>query len=187
MLLVICGLGNPGKEYTLTRHNVGFMVVDRCADRWKMRFRPGKGEYLVAEGQFQGKQVLLLKPLTYMNLSGLALKQITEEKPIDSSSIMIVYDDVDLPLGKIRLRPKGSAGMHRGMASVIYYLGTDEVPRCRVGIRSGEDVGDLVRFVLSPFSPEELEVVEGVVDRAVDAMEVWIGEGLDVAMNRFNA
>lgn len=186
---LILGLGNPGEEYRDTRHNVGFRVVEELARRWETpidrldcnaltgRSGPGEGE------------VLLAQPQTYMNRSGYAARCFAERYGIDPAAVLVVYDEVNLPLGKIRLRRSGSPAGHRGLESVIENLRTAEVPRLRLGVAAGEGrpTGeDLVAFVLSPFAPEELETVGEMVRRAADACEAWVREGIEAAMGRFN-
>ncbi len=177
------GLGNPGRRYRGTRHNVGFRVVDLLARRWGVSFR-AEGKAEVAEAQVAGQRVVLAKPLTYMNLSGEAVSELVRRLGIPPGRVLVVYDDMDLPVGTIRVRARGSAGGHRGMASVLEAVGTPEVARVRVGI--GRPGGDAVDHVLSRFSPEEEPVVAEAVERAADAVETALQEGIERAMDRFN-
>jgi PTH1 family peptidyl-tRNA hydrolase len=184
---VICGLGNPGERYRLTRHNVGFRVVDLLADRWGLtgegRVRDGAGLLEVHRPEPIGK-VLLVKPLKYMNRSGVVLRSAIRQTDVEASDdLLVVADDIDLPLGKIRLRRSGSAGGHNGLRDIIAALGTDEFARLRVGIgRAGETVD----HVLSTFKPDERELSTEMVAVAADAVERWLGEGIEAAMNDFN-
>ena len=179
---LIVGLGNPGREYERTRHNVGFMVLDKLASRsgasWRTE-KDWKAEVAAAEG------VVYCKPLSYMNLSGSPVNAVARFYKAGPAETLVVYDDLALPLGKLRLRPSGSAGGHNGMASVIERLGTDKVPRLRIGI-GGATPGEMVGHVLGRFSPGELPEVEATLDRAADAIEFAQNRGLPAAMNQFN-
>ena len=184
---VICGLGNPGERYRLTRHNVGFRVVDLLADRWGLagegRVRDGAALLEVIRPEPIGK-VLLVKPLKYMNRSGAVLRAALRQTDVEvGDDLLVVADDIDLPLGKLRLRRSGSAGGHNGLRDMIASFGTDEFGRLRVGIgRAGETVD----HVLSTFKPGERELATEMVAVAADAAERWLGEGMDAAMNDFN-
>ncbi len=182
---LVVGLGNPGPQYAGHRHNVGFQVVDVLARRHGVRFR-GRRRALVAEGTIAGRAVVVAKPLTFMNLSGEAVAELVRAYAITPARLLVVYDDMDLPLGKLRLRPRGGSGGHRGMASVIRALGTDAVPRLRVGIGRPPPHVDPATYVLRDFSPQEEEVMEIVRQEAADAVDVWLAEGIQVAMDRFN-
>jgi peptidyl-tRNA hydrolase, PTH1 family len=184
---VICGLGNPGERYRLTRHNVGFRVVDLLADRWGLtgqgRVRDGAAllEHRLAEPV---GRVLLVKPLKFMNLSGDPLKSAIRQTDVDvRDDLLVIADDVDLPLGRIRLRRSGSAGGHNGLRSIIEALGTNEFARLRVGIgRAGETVD----HVLSTFRADERDTATEAIATAADAAERWLSDGIDAAMNEFN-
>lgn len=187
---MICGLGNPGERYRLTRHNVGFRVVDLLADRWGMtgegRVREGSAR-LEAQRDDPVGRVLLVKPLKYMNLSGGPLKAAIRQTEVDpTSDLLVVTDDVDLPLGRLRLRREGSAGGHNGLRDIIAALGTSEFSRLRVGI--GRPGGSRVTLdhVLATFKPDERELVTEAIATAADAAERWLAEGIDEAMNVFN-
>jgi peptidyl-tRNA hydrolase, PTH1 family len=192
MANLILGLGNPGEEYRDTRHNVGFRVVDELARRWGISLnrlecnsRTGR---LGAPGDAPG-EVLLVQPQTYMNRSGYAARCFVERLQLEPSALLVVYDEVNLPLGRLRLRRSGSPAGHRGLESVIENLRTAEVPRLRLGIAppDGPPAGeDLPAFVLSSFRAEERETVEEMVRRAADAAETWLQEGAEAAMQRFN-
>ncbi|MFT7184610.1 MAG: PTH1 family peptidyl-tRNA hydrolase [Oceanicoccus sp.] len=169
---LICGLGNPGKKYQNTRHNMGFMVIDALAEGAGFK---EKWNALVTEISLHGEKTLLIKPLTFMNLSGQAVAKFANFYKLESIDITIVYDDIDLPLGTLRSRDKGSAGTHNGMKSIIQELGTQEFPRLRLGIESrGESAPeqmDLASFVLAQFTKEESEIVEDSVSKAVDLIK----------------
>jgi PTH1 family peptidyl-tRNA hydrolase len=181
---LIAGLGNPGSRYADTRHNVGFKVIERLAERLNLSFRSGRGDYLVAAST---ANVLLVKPLTYMNNSGLAVRHAADYFDVALPRLLIVFDDFQLPVGKLRLRPNGSDGGHNGMASVIQYLGSQEVPRLRLGIRAEFHKGEMADFVLSTFSKEEQKLLPEIYDRAADAALSFIHDGIQQAMNKFNA
>jgi peptidyl-tRNA hydrolase, PTH1 family len=187
---LILGLGNPGEEYRATRHNVGFWVVEELARRWEVPLGQLDCNALAGRKAWDESEVLLAKPQTYMNRSGYAARCFAERYGIDPAAVLVVYDEVNLPLGKLRLRRAGSPAGHRGLESVIENLRTAEVPRLRLGVapEEGRPPGgeDLVEFVLSPFDPEEREAVEEMVRRAADACETWVREGAEAAMGRFN-
>ena len=184
---VICGLGNPGEGYRLTRHNVGFRVVDLLADRWghdgEGRIRDGAGVLEVTRPEPIGR-VLLVKPMRFMNLSGGPLRAALRQTDADlEADVLVVADDIDLPLGRIRLRRSGSAGGHNGLRDIISAFGTNEFARLRVGIgRAGETVD----HVLSSFKPGERELADEMVAVGADAAEHWLRDGIDEAMNAFN-
>jgi PTH1 family peptidyl-tRNA hydrolase len=184
---VICGLGNPGDRYRLTRHNVGFRVVDLLADRWGMtgagRVRDGAARLEVERPDPVGR-ILLLKPMKYMNISGAPVRAALRHAQADATSdLLVVADDVDLPLGKIRLRRGGSAGGHNGLRDIIAALGSNEFNRLRVGIgRAGETVD----HVLSTFKKDERELAAEAMATAADAAELWLAEGIEAAMNEYN-
>jgi len=196
---LILGLGNPGEEYRDTRHNVGFRVVEELARRWEIpvdrlecnslvgRLAAGEGSASPV-GSADSADILLVKPQTYMNRSGYAARCFVESHGIEPSAVLVVYDEINLPLGKLRLRRAGSPAGHRGLESVIENLRTAEVPRLRLGVAREEKVAgeDLAGFVLAPFAPDEREAVEEMIRRAADACEAWVREGVDAAMGRFN-
>jgi len=181
---LIVGLGNPGARYAETRHNIGFKVVERLAEKLNLNFRAGKGDYLIASG---AAEILLLKPLTYMNNSGLAVRPAADYFDIPAARMLIVFDDYQLPLGKLRLRPHGSDGGHNGMASVIQHLGTPEVSRLRLGIGAEFAKGEMADYVLTTFSRDEHKLLPEIYDRAVEAVLCFINDGMPQAMNKFNA
>lgn len=183
---LVVGLGNPGARYTNTRHNVGFMVLDRLARRAGAPLTRRQCGALVAVAKVAGQRACLTKPQTYMNLSGEAVACLLRYYKVSPADLLVVYDDRDLPLGRIRLREKGSAGGHRGVESIIAALGTSDLPRLRIGIGRPSEM-DAVDHVLGGFSAEERPTAETALDRAVEAVECALQEGLAVAMNRYNA
>jgi len=183
---LIVGLGNPGSRYEITRHNVGFMVADLIGDKLGMEFRPSRHQALVAEGHYQGNKVLVATPLTYMNLSGRAVFSLVNWYKIDLQDVVIVYDDMDLEVGRLRIRGKGSAGGQKGMASIIEALGTDSLRRVRVGIGRPPAGWSAADYVLSPFSDEEWTVIREALPRAAEAALRLTCEDLDKVMNVYN-
>lgn len=183
-MIAVVGLGNPGTRYADTKHNAGFWVVDELARRWKIGFRPGKGDFVYAEKQ-HGKAVLV-KPAKGMNISGNAVKQVVNQWHFPLEDILIVYDDVDLPVGTLRLRPRGGDGCHRGMESIIYRLGSQDFPRLRVGIATDENTRPAEKFVLKPFRKKDEEKARESVQKAADAVEMLLARGLDNTMNTVN-
>ncbi len=184
---VICGLGNPGERYRLTRHNVGFRVVDLLADRWQLtdagRLRDGAA-LLEAQRPEPIGRVLLVKPMRYMNLSGGPLRAALRQTDVDvTSDLLVVADDIDLPLGRIRLRRSGSAGGHNGLRDIISSFGSNEFNRLRIGVGRA---GEAVDHVLATFKPDERELADEMVQLGADAAERWLGDGIDEAMNAFN-
>lgn len=184
---VICGLGNPGERYRLTRHNVGFRAVDLLADRWGLtgdgRVRDGAALLEARRPEPIGR-VLLVKPLKYMNLSGGALRAALRQTDVDvSNDLLVVADDIDLPLGRIRLRRSGSAGGHNGLRSIIAALGSDEFHRLRIGVGRA---GEAVDHVLATFKPDERELADEMIQVGADAAERWLSDGIDETMNAFN-
>src|SRR5262245_47568411 len=189
---LILGLGNPGPEYRETRHNVGFRVVEELARRRGVEF-PGAARAecgaLVAAAPGPGPGLTLAQPQTYMNRSGYAARCLAEVRGFAPEEILVVYDEVALPLGRLRLRRAGSPAGHRGMESILQQLQTDQVPRLRLGVaaEAGPPPGEaLAEFVLSPFAAAEREAAEAMIERAADACEAWLAEGPDAAMARFN-
>ena len=184
----IVGLGNPGERYRQTRHNVGFQVVEELADRFQLG--PGREECNSRVWVSEHHRLLLVQPQTFMNRSGYAVRCLAERRSLDGASFLVVYDEVHLPLGRIRLRPKGSPAGHRGMESVIESLRTSDVSRLRCGVAGGDGTSPegeaLVDYVLSPFEEKEMEAVAEMIRRAADASEAWMAEGMAAAMNRFN-
>lgn len=183
---LVAGLGNPGERYRRTRHNVGFMVVDELAARAGARKGREEAEAWVAEAQVGGEDVLLVKPLSFMNRSGVPVERLASLRGVAPRDAVVVVDDVALELGILRVRERGSHGGHNGLRSLIELLGTDEFPRVRVGIRKGEPPEELAEYVLSPFPEEDVLVVQEAVGWAADAVECLVREGTQAAMNRYN-
>lgn len=185
---LIVGLGNPGPEYRETRHNVGFLVVDALAARWRVsdQWRE-KFDALQVKTIVGGEGVIAAKPLTFMNLSGQAVAGLAGFFKVEPSDVFVVTDDVALPLGRLRVRPEGGAGGHNGLKSLIQHLGTHAFPRMRVGVGRGDDRRDLADYVLGRFDADERETVSAVVLRAADAAETFLRDGIERAMNAFNA
>jgi PTH1 family peptidyl-tRNA hydrolase len=182
----IVGRGNPGLKYRRTRHNFGFMVVEALADQRDLRFHRGKFRGMEAAGQIGKEQVLLVKPLTYMNLSGECVGGLMRYYQCDLQDVLVICDDIHLDLGKLRLRRSGSAGGHNGLESVLKHLHTQEFPRLRLGVGQPPEWMDMMSYVLSPFPRGEAKVVAETIDRATLAVETWLYHGIDETMNRFN-
>ncbi len=184
---LIVGLGNPGMEYQFTPHNLGFLAVDRIAERYRMRVGNRNCKALTGRGRIGDVEVVLAKPETYMNLSGSSVRELVSELEIDAQKDMIViYDDLDLPYGSIRVRERGSAGGHNGVQSIIGALGTQEFLRIRIGIAPEFKLNDGASYVLSQLKKSQLPVVDQALDEAADAVKIILGEGPAPAMNRFN-
>jgi PTH1 family peptidyl-tRNA hydrolase len=187
---VVTGLGNPGERYRLTRHNVGFRVVDLLADRWGLtgqgRVRDGAAQ-LELQLDDPAQRVLLVKPMRYMNRSGTPVNAALRQTNADpESDLLVVTDDVDLPLGRLRLRRDGSAGGHNGLRDIIATFGSNEFNRLRVGIGRSGSTRETVNHVLSTFRPNERDLATEVIATAADAVELWLRDGLEAAMNRYN-
>ena len=181
---LIVGLGNPGPHYTGTRHNTGFDVVDVLAGRWNIRMATEKFHAWFGDGDVRGERVVLLKPTTYMNRSGLAVLAAGRFYKIDLEQLLVISDDSALPVGRLRMRARGSAGGHNGLQDIIDRLGDDAWCRLRIGI--GEPIGMSARYVLNRFGEEEKVTMQRATQRAADAVECWIEEGADLTMTRFN-
>ena len=182
---LVVGLGNPGSDYADTRHNVGWRVVERLVRRWGARAVDRRGEYRSWRGSFAGREVTLLEPLTYMNVSGEALIAWRGRHGLEASELLVIADDVYLPVGYLRLRPSGSSGGHRGLASIEAALGTRGYARLRVGVGAASGA-ELKQHVLGEPAGGEREALEQTVEQAADAVECWIERGLEDAMQRFN-
>lgn len=182
---LIVGLGNPGPGYARNRHNIGFQCVERFIKRHGLASEKVMFKALVIAGQIDSTKVLLARPLTFMNLSGQAVRSLLRWYHIALSDLLVVYDDLDLPLGRIRLRQRGGSGGHKGMRSIIEALGSEEFPRLRIGIGRPTH-GDPQDYVLSDFTPDESILMEDVYERAVNAIELLITEGIVAAMNKCN-
>jgi PTH1 family peptidyl-tRNA hydrolase len=194
-MMLIVGLGNPGIKYKNTRHNVGFMAVDYLAETSGVRFNKSDFKSHWGKGNILGREVILVKPQTFMNLSGKAVKVLADFFHIEPKGILVIYDDIDLELGAIRIRLGGGSGGHRGMQSIIEYLGANNFPRIRLGIGRPKNEaeglmlnaeGDVADYVLSPFNSEEKDMLKQMLDRAKEAVDVLLKDGIEKAMNRFN-
>ncbi len=184
-MYVIVGLGNPGRKYENTRHNVGFHTIDLLAERNQIKVNKLKHKALYGEGVIAGEKVLLVKPQTYMNLSGQSLLDIVNYYKVDLNRVIVIYDDIDIKVGSIRIREKGSAGTHNGMRSIIYLLQKDEFPRIRIGIGKPE-IMELSDFVTSNFNKDEIPLIKEAIETAALAVEAFIDKDLSFAMNKFN-
>lgn len=185
-MYIIVGLGNPGDKYAKTRHNVGFNVIDILAKEYLIDVSKIKHKALVGEGRIGTEKVILVKPITYMNLSGESVVDICNYYNIDLENLIVIYDDIDLDVGKIRIRKKGSGGTHNGMRSIIKCLGSNEFPRVRVGISKPQNGQDLADFVLSRFSKDDEKLMQESYENAAKAIDCTIRENLDLAMNKYN-
>lgn len=183
---LIVGIGNPGPEYEKTRHNIGFRVLSTLLRRCGVKREEAMFRGIYATAKIGDLTIGLLKPLTYVNLSGQSVKEAVRQLNLRPEQVLVVLDDAQLPLGKLRIRPKGSSGGHKGLQSIIDALQTEEIPRLRVGIGSPPEGIDLATFVLSPFEEDEEPVIGEAVERAADASIVWATEGINTAMQRFN-
>jgi len=183
---LIVGLGNPGPEYTWTPHNLGFLAVDAIAERARIRVERPEAKSLVVLGELAGQRVALAKPHTMMNLSGLAVRDLLERLESGPEELVVLYDDVALPWGMLRIRERGSAGSHNGLKSIIGTIGSTEFPRVRMGIQPDHPVGDLAAYVLRPMRKPELEIAAEMAEQAAEAVELIITRGIADAMNRFN-
>ena len=183
---LVAGLGNPGREYRETRHNIGFMFVDRLSSKLSIQIGKVQSRALVGTGQFSGSRLILVKPQTYMNLSGQSIASLARFYKVAADQILVAHDDLDLPLGTLRIRPGGGSGGQKGVASTIEQLGTSTFARMRIGIGRPPGQMDPADYVLKKFTEQERELVEAVLDRAVQAAQVFIEHDLDAAMNRYN-
>ena len=185
-MFLVAGLGNPGEQYAATPHNLGFLVADRLAARHAIRMTRKECQALVGQGTIGGKPVLLAKPQTYMNLSGISVKPLVEKHEVALSDVVLVYDELDLPWGSLRIRPSGSAAGHNGAKDVIAKLGTQEFPRLRLGVHPGHPLTSGADYLLSRFSRRQNEILDEFIDLAADATESIIAEGVQLSMTRFN-
>ena len=184
---LIVGLGNPGADYAKTRHNAGFLLVEKLAAQWKTNWA-NERKFLarVAKAERSGKKVLLCEPQTFMNLSGEAVGAITSFYQVPLVNILVAVDDADLPFGEIRLRPGGGSGGHHGLESLTQHLGSKEYARLRIGIGRKIDAREITNYVLGKFDSSENEMLEKILERAAGQIECWLGHGLQKAMNQFN-
>ncbi|MEN6314979.1 MAG: aminoacyl-tRNA hydrolase [Clostridiaceae bacterium] len=185
-LTIIVGLGNPGNKYENTRHNVGFRTIDYISGKYGVKVDRLRHKALTGDGAIKGERVLLVKPQTFMNLSGESVRDIMEWYKVPLENLIVIYDDADLPAGTIRVRPKGSSGTHNGMKSIIYQLQSDDFPRIRIGIGKAPEGWDLADYVLGRFSSEESAVIMQSIGRASDAAVAVMTGGVASAMNQYN-
>ena len=185
-MYLIVGLGNPENEYVHTRHNMGFDTINELAQNNGMTITKSKFKSLYETGIIQGKKVILLKPQTYMNLSGQAIKEVVDFFNIKPEEILVIYDDIDIEKGQIKLRKKGGAGSHNGMKSVVQELQTTEFPRIRVGIGQPEYKSDMINYVIGKVPEEEQKILQEGTHKAAEAIEEVLKNGIDIAMNKFN-
>lgn len=185
-MYVIVGLGNPGKDYTNTRHNIGFDTVDLLADRNNIKINKIKFKSVYGEGNINGEKVILVKPQTYMNNSGESVRDIASFYKLDPSDLIVIVDDIDIDFANVRIKKKGSAGSHNGLKSIIRLLGSDKFPRIKIGIGKRYPNQDLASFVLSRFSKDERVEIEESIYSSAQAVETILKDGIDTAMNKFN-
>ncbi|HKW79250.1 MAG TPA: aminoacyl-tRNA hydrolase [Candidatus Limnocylindria bacterium] len=183
---LVVGLGNPGDEYSGTRHNVGYQVASRLAKRMRAEFKTKAADARIAIGTLGDARVAVARPGTFMNDSGHSVRRLLQRYRLEPKDLVVVYDDIDLPLGRIRIRPSGGPGTHNGMRSVVAEIGSESFPRVRLGIHPEGERGDLVDHVLSPFEDGEREQAERMIARAAEAIEVLLRDGIERAMARFN-
>ena len=183
---LIVGLGNPTAKYEGTRHNVGFETIDIIADRWGIRVGDRKAKALCGSGSIEGDKVILAKPQTFMNLSGESVRPLADFYKIPAENILVIHDDIDLPLGNLRIRKRGSAGGHNGMKNIIQHLGTQEFPRIRIGVGGKPEGWDLAAYVLSKYSPEDRKIMDEAQAAAAQAAALIVQGEVDKAMNSYN-
>ena len=183
---IIVGLGNPGPRYAHTRHNIGFDCIDRLSKLWDIPLDDRRQHAVIGQGEFKGTPVVLAKPRTLMNNSGHAIKYLLARFRAQPSDLIVIYDEMALPLGTIRIRPRGGTAGHQGMASIVDLIGTNKFPRVRVGIGKPETADEWVRYVLEPFTDDEAPVVSDVVERVSASLQSLLTEGIDRAMNHYN-
>jgi len=183
-MFLIVGLGNPGSQYEDTRHNIGFKVVDNIAKEYNIEVNRQKFKGIYGEGFINGEKVILLKPTTYMNLSGESIREVVDFYKLSNEDVLVIYDDISLDVGRLRIRDKGSAGGHNGIKSIIAHLGTDVFSRIKVGV--GQPNVDLVNYVLGKFTKEEMEVLSESIEASTKATKEIISDDIKTAMNKFN-
>ena len=186
-MFLIIGLGNPGKEYANTKHNIGFITIDYLEEKHNLKVNKIKHKALVGEGFISGEKVMLIKPQTYMNLSGQSVREAVDYYKVNVENVVVIYDDIDIPMGSLRIRKKGSAGTHNGMRSIIQQLGDDNFPRIRIGIGADRGHTPLTNYVTSGFKgKDEIRLMEKAVINAASAIETLLSDGLDAAMQKHN-
>lgn len=181
---IVVGLGNPGRKYSGTRHNIGFMVVEELAKRYRVEKEESKYDAIIGDIRIGAEKVLLVKPLTYMNLSGKTVQPLVRFYKLDLNDLLVIYDDMDIETGKLRIRTNGGTGGHKGMTSITERLSSKEFPRIRGGI--GRPPDETIEWVLGKFSPNEKPLIDAMIVKAADAVEAWVKYGIDRAMNEYN-
>jgi PTH1 family peptidyl-tRNA hydrolase len=183
---LIAGLGNPGREYRKNRHNIGFMLIDHLARKWDLTISRMQSEALIADGRVDGEKIYLAKPQTFMNLVGRSVDSLARYYRIPLSNLLVIYDDLDLPLGTVRIRPDGGSGGHKGMASIIDSLQSNRIPRMRIGIGRPSGRMDPADFVLHDFRAEDVDLLDVTLQRSTDCIQLLIFDGIETAMNTCN-
>ena len=186
ILYIIVGLGNPGKQYSNTRHNIGFCVIDALAERFQIPLNLKKHKAIYGSGYIEGQKVILAQPQTFMNLSGESVRELADFYKVPETDIIVIYDDISLDVGQLRLRKKGSAGGHNGIKSIIQHLDSQDFPRIKVGVGEKPAGWDLADHVLAPFPKDQEELVQTGIKRASDALVCLLTEDMDAAMNQYN-
>jgi PTH1 family peptidyl-tRNA hydrolase len=181
-MTVLVGLGNPGRNYSDTKHNFGFWVLDKFAEKRSLKFQAGKGDYLLVKSN----NIALVKPTTYMNNSGIAVADYCRYFQITLKELLVVYDDLDLPLGTLRFKPSGGSGGHKGMESIIYQLESEDFNRLRIGISAENEMGPSERYVLSPFPKDWKEKINEIIEKACDGIDYFLTHDMKETMNKFN-
>ena len=181
-MTVLVGLGNPGRNYSDTKHNFGFWVLDKFAEKRSLKFQAGKGDYLLVKSN----DIVLVKPTTYMNNSGMAVADYCRYFQNTPEELLVVYDDIDLPLGTLRFKPSGGSGGHKGMESIIYQLESEDLNRLRIGISAENEMGPSERYVLSPFPKDWKEKINEMIEKACDGIDYFLTHNMKETMNKFN-
>lgn len=185
-MYVVVGLGNPGSQYAQTKHNIGFVTVDYFAEQHNIKFNKVKHKAVIGEGIISGEKLMLVKPQTYMNDSGECVMELVNFYKLPLENLIVIYDDIDLPVGKVRIRPSGSSGTHNGMRSIIYLLNRQEFPRIRIGVGKQPEYMDLADYVMTRFSKDEIPLIEEAVKKAALTVEEITRSGISAAMNKYN-
>ena len=185
-MYLIVGLGNPEEEYNKTRHNMGFHAINKLAKQYKIEITKKKFKGLYGTGEIENQKVILLKPQTYMNLSGESIQEVANYYHIPVENILVIYDDMDIDIGKVKIRKKGGAGSHNGMKSIVNHLKSENFPRIRIGIGTPKDKSNSIYYVIGPIPKEEEEILDQATTKAKDAISEILKSGIDVAMNQFN-
>ncbi len=185
-MYLIVGLGNPEEEYARTRHNMGFDVINKLAEKQKIKVNKNKFNSLYGTGSIEDQKVILIKPQTFMNLSGTAIREFKNFYKVDNNHIVVIYDDLDIQPGIIKIRKKGGPGTHNGMKSVVTEIGTQEFPRVRIGIGNPTYKNDLLNYILTKIPEEDYKILDTATQNAAEAIEIIITKGIDTAMNKYN-